>query len=124
MAGDYATTIQEDNNITANESFTCGKWDLTEEEYLFQDLHGYWVQSVASIIVSILGLIANVITILILSNVELKHLFFNKLLICLTVFDIFFLANSIYESFRLHITGTEYCSFQGHILLLYVWHCP
>ena len=112
------TTILGDINITAKENFTCGKWNLTSEEHYFQDIHGYWVQSVISIIVSILGSIVNVITILILSSAELKRLFFNKLLICLTVFDIFYLVNSIYESFRLHITGTSYCSFQGHVLLL------
>ena len=118
MAGYDTTTIPGDINSTAKENFTCGKWNLTSEEHYFQSMHGYWVQSVASIIVSILGSIVNVITIIILSNIELKRLFFNKLLICLTVFDIFFLVNSIYESFRLNITGTNYCSFQGHVLLL------
>ena len=110
-----------DTRMDANASednFTCGKWNLTTEEHAFQQQHGYWIQSVASIIVSIFGSILNVVTIVVLSNVELKRLFFNKLLICLTVFDILFLLNSIYESFRLHITGTDYCSFQGHVLFV------
>lgn len=113
MPGEYDS--QMDAN-SSDDNFTCGKWNLTSEEHDFQKLHGYWVQSVASIIVSISGSVLNVITITILSNVELKRLFFNKLLICLTIFDIFFLLNSIYESFRLHITGTDYCSLQGHVL--------
>ena len=111
--------VEHDPQMDANsseENFTCGKWNLSPEEHAFQQQHGYWVQSVASIIVSIFGSVLNVITITILSNVELKRLFFNKLLICLTVFDIFYLLNSIYESFRLHITGTDYCSLQGHVL--------
>ena len=115
MVGDEDAKM---NVSTSEENFTCGKWNLTTEEHAFQQQHGYWIQSVASIIVSIFGSILNVITVFILSNVELKRLFFNKLLICLTVFDIFFLLNSIYESFRLHITGTDYCSLQGHVLFI------
>ena len=109
-------------NESTDNNFTCGKWELTVEENEFQQLHGYWVQSVASIVVCICGTIVNIITILILSNVELKRLFFNKLLICLTVFDILYLINSIYESLRLRdaygYEGTDYCALQGHVLLI------
>ena len=118
--------IGNDLNVNVNEStddnFTCGKWELTDKENEFQQLHGYWIQSVVSIVVCIFGTIVNIITILILSNVELKRLFFNKLLICLTVFDILYLINSIYESLRLRnaygYTGTDYCALQGHVLLI------
>ena len=107
-------------NQTSNESqnFTCGKWELTREQHEFQQLHGYWVQSVISIIVSICGSILNVVTIFILSNVELKRLFFNKLLICLTIFNTLYLINSVYESVRLHITGTNYCALEGYVLIV------
>ena len=61
-------------------NFSCGKWNLTKEENEFQELHGWWVQSFASLIIGCFGIIVNMVTIVVLSTAELRKLFFNKLL--------------------------------------------
>ena len=82
-------------------NFSCGRWTLTKEENEFQEIHGWWVQSFASLVIGSFGIIVNLITIVVLSTAaELRKLFFNKLLIGLTVFDNLFLINCLYESVR------------------------
>ena len=111
--------MENEHSFTIQENFTCGRWKLTQEEYDFQALHGFWIESLASVIVGIFGLIVNSITVVILSKKPLNQKLFNKLLICLSVFDILFLANTIYESFRLHMIGeSDYCSLEGHVLIV------
>ena len=77
---------------SSSSNFSCGRWNLTKEENEFQEAHGWWVQSFASLIIGSFGIIVNLITIVVLSTTkELRKLFFNKLLIGLTVFDNLFL---------------------------------
>ena len=64
------------------------------------------------------GFIMNSITLYVLTRQKLKKMFFNKLLICLAIFDTLFIINSIYESYRLNMTKTNYCSMQGYVLLV------
>ena len=111
-------------NITQNESefvsnnFSCGKWNLTKEENDFQEIHGWWVQSLASLVIGSFGILVNMVTIVVLSTAGLRKLFFNKLLIGLTLFDNLFLLNCLYESVRLHIIKTDYCALHGHLLIV------
>ena len=84
----------------------------------FYSIHGWWVHGVASISVGILGIVVNVIMIIVLSTKDFWKIFFNKLVICLTISDIIFLAFSVYESLRLHIINMNYCSYQGFIQLV------
>ena len=49
--------MENNNNLTSNKIFTCGKWNLTYEENEFQEVHGWWIQSVASITVGLFGLV-------------------------------------------------------------------
>ena len=101
-----------------NKTFSCGKWGLTQDQRQFQENHGWWVQGLGSVIFGCFGFIMNIITIYILSQQKLNKIFFNKLLICLTIFDILFVINSVYESYRLNMTKTDYCSLQGYVLIV------
>ena len=108
-------TPQENNILVSN--FSCGKWDLTKDENELQELIGFWVQSIASLVIGSLGILVNTVTIAVLSTADLRKFFFNKLLIVLTTFDNLFLINSLYESVRAHIIKTDYCGMQGHLLI-------
>ena len=105
-------------NFTTNETFSCGKWNWTEDETKTEVIHGWWVHGAASISIGLLGIIVNVIMIIVLSTKDFWKIFFNKLVICLTVSDIIYLGFSVYESFRLHILNMNYCSYQGYIQLI------
>ena len=108
-------TSEENNVLESN--FSCGRWDLTKEENDLQESIGFWVQSIASLVIGSFGILVNMVTIVVLSTADLRKLFFNKLLIVLTMFDNLFLVNSLYESVRLHIIKTDYCALQGHLLI-------
>ena len=109
-------TLQENNIIESN--FSCGRWDLTKEENELQESIGFWVQSIASLVIGSFGILVNLVTIVVLSTPDLRKLFFNKLLLLLTVFDSFFLLSCLYESIRLHIIKTDYCALQGQLLIV------
>ena len=107
--------MEQGNNISFQENFTCGKWNLTEDEANFEKEHGWWVQGLASIIMGCLGFVVNIIMIIILSTQEFRKIFFNKLIITLTVSDILYLSFSVYESLHLYFIETSYCGLPGYI---------
>ena len=111
------TTLDQTSAVVVS-NFSCGRWNLTKEENEFQEVYGWWVQSFASLIIGSFGIIVNMVTIVVLSTKELRKLFFNKLLIGLTIFDNLFLMNCLYESVRLHIIKTDYCALHGHLLIV------
>ena len=110
-------------NITKN-SFTCSKWNYTDEASNFLKQHKLWMKSLAYVIVGVLGLFVNVIGIIVLSNRKMKRIFFNQLLICLAVFDIIFLICCLNDSFRKHVeeslcpNGPKLEEHQKYILLV------
>ena len=106
------------NNSSAIHNFTCGKWNWSDEEFKFEEVHGWWVHGVASIFCGIFGMIINIIMIIVMLNSEFRKIFFNKLIISLTLSDLIFLILSVYESFRLYILNMNYCSIQGYIQLI------
>ena len=108
------------NNLSKmlNKTSSCGKWGLTQDQNDFQEEHGWWVQGLGSVVVGCFGFIMNSITLYVLTRQKLKKIFFNKLLICLAIFDTLFIINGIYESYRLNMTKTNYCSMQGYVMLV------
>ena len=107
--------MEQGNNVSFRENFTCGKWNLTEDEANFEKEHGWWVQGLASIIMGCLGFVVNIIMIIILSTQEFRKIFFNKLIITLTFSDILYLSFSVYESLHLYFIETSYCGLPGYI---------
>ena len=113
--------MENTNNLTSYTNLTCGKWELTQEENYVQEMHGWLVEGWFSVIVGLLGLVLNIITAYILSRNEFKNIFFNKLLICLAIFDILFLLNGLYKTLRINIMKTDICSLQDHISFLFLY---
>lgn len=115
----FRKKIYKSQNIEMlNETNSCGKWGLSEDQREFQEVHGWWVQGLGSVIIGCFGFVMNSITLYILTRQKLRKIFFNKLLICLTIFDILFIINGIYESYRLNMTKTNYCSMQGYVMVV------
>ena len=110
------TTSDYKDILTRN--FSCGKWNLTEEENYIQENVGFWVVGVLSLISGVFGICLNIVTVVIILKSVLRKLFFNKLLCVLTIYDIAYLIVGIYESIRLHLTGTDYCQLHGHVLIV------
>ena len=88
------------------------------QENNIQESVGFWVVGVASSIASAFGIFLNTLTVVIILQSMLRKLFFNKLLCVLTALDIAYLLLGIYESIRLHLTGTDYCQLHGHLLIV------
>ena len=107
--------MEEVANSTFQQNFTCGKWNLTEKEENIQKVHGWWIQGLASIIMGCFGVVVNIIMIIVLSSKEFRKIFFNKLIITLTISDILFLIFNVYESLHLYFVETTYCGLPGYI---------
>ena len=107
--------MEEVTNATFQQNFTCGKWNLTEKEENIQKVHGWWIQGLASIIMGCFGVVVNIIMIIVLSSKEFRKIFFNKLIITLTISDILFLIFNVYESLHLYFVETTYCGLPGYI---------
>ena len=73
-------------------------YDLTigQEEHL--DILIRWIETYGVLIVSIFGLVFNFLAITLFSHKNIKKTFFNHLLICLVIFDILYLINSVLDS--------------------------
>ena len=93
-----------ENNSTTNQTLvpcvlpheiTDAQWDLY---YAFL----WWLEGFATVLIGSIGTFLNLITVFVLLSGELAASFFNWLLVCLAVFDIFFLLNGILEAFRNH----------------------
>ena len=107
-----------------NETFSCGKWNMTENEDNFQKLHSWWIQGVALSITGIAGIIVCTVAIIVLiSDIKIRSIFFNKLLISMTCFDIVYLICSIYESFRVNFMTepTDFCSLSGYVIVFGIY---
>ena len=101
-----------------SQKVTCGKWDWSESESVFEEQHGWWVHGVASIAIGIVGIVVNLIFIRVLVSVEFRKILFNKLITCLTIADLVFLLCSVYDSFRSHILLFKTCSITGYLQLV------
>ena len=109
-------------NVT-NKSFSCGKWNITEEEDHIQKIHSWWIQGVALCSTGIAGVLVCIVAIIILlSDNKLRCIFFNKLIVCMTCFDLVYLICSIYESFRVNFMGpTDFCALPGYIIVFGIY---
>lgn len=103
---------------SANESFTCGSWNITEEEAAFADLFGWIIQGILSSIIGCVGVFLSLLVAIVHLKSNLNPLIFNKLLILLSVFDGLFLLCSVYESIRLYASVNDYCGLEDHFLIV------
>ena len=106
-----------------NQSFSCGQFNITEEEDHIQTLHSWWVQGVALSIFGVAAVIVCIIAVIVLlSDNKLRCILFNKLIISMTCFDLIYLICSIYESIRVNfLDTTDFCALPGYVIVFGIY---
>ena len=96
---------------------TCNITFLTHEQVLYFKDYSWWVETIGNLCCGCVGLFLNSITIHVFSSSALQKNFFNRLLICLTIFDSLYIICEISEVFR-HRYDTI---LQQHIFVNFVY---
>ena len=85
-----------------NENNTiCATAELSEEENDFLYIYIWWVEVWGNVSISIIGVVLNFITIVVHLTSTMRNNFFNRLLVCLAIFDNLYLFCEISEVARL-----------------------
>ena len=99
--------LESVNNTTS--SFINNTCEPTEKEWQIYHQIAWWMQAIASPLLSCVGLILNGVAIAILTtSKKADSLFFNRLLVCLAIFDIFYLLSGISEAIRTYAMEPNY----------------
>ena len=80
---------------------TCSNTDFSEAEEIFLDIYIWWMEVFGNLSISIVGVVLNFITIVVLLTTNMRNNFFNRLLLCLSIFDNLYLLCEISEVARL-----------------------
>ena len=110
---DYAESIDK--------NYTCHK--ISQEEQILFLTISPWVQGAAQITVSLIGLLTNCVSILVLCSKNMKCHMFNRLLVFLVVFDNIHLVLAILDSIR-HEFGPKLKTYQLHQILFVYFLYP
>ena len=87
--------------MAGNDSKSCITTEFSQEDHPFLDAY-YWMMDIVSkLCIGIIGVILNLITMIVYSTPTMKNNFFNRLLICLAIFDTLYLVCEISEAFRM-----------------------
>ena len=99
--------MQNVNNTTTTPiNTTC---EPTEDEWETHYQISWWMQGIATPLLACIGLLLNCVAITILiSSKKADSLFFNRLLVCLAVFDNLYLLNGISEAIRSYALEPNY----------------
>ena len=108
-----------DDNIDKN--YTCHRISY-EQQILFLSISP-WIQGAAQISVSLVGLLTNCVSILVLCSKNMKCHMFNRLLLFLVVFDNIHLVLAILDSIR-HEFGPKLKTYQLHQKLFVFFFYP
>ena len=81
-------------------NITCTHSQLTASQSRFIVNFGWWLEVCGNFPVCVIGVVLNCITVVVLSSSTMKSNFFNRLLICLAMFDNIYLLCEISEVFR------------------------
>ena len=128
--------VSKHNNTT---SIVC---EPTEFEWGTYSILSWWMDGVASPVISSAGLLLNILACVTLSRSKnIESIFFNRLLICLTIFDNLYLSNGILRAIKKYGMASSYifdfvfikmifpirsmvmfCSMYTTIILAYVRH--
>ena len=104
-----------------DENYTCHK--ISQEEQILFLTISPWVQGAAQITVSLIGLLTNCVSILVLCSKNMKCHMFNRLLVFLVVFDNIHLVLAILDSIR-HEFGPKLKTYQLHQILFVYFLYP
>ena len=96
---------------------TCGYSELSPGQEDFLKNYAWWVEMCGNLFIGVLGVLLNSITIIVLSTSTMRNNFFNRLLICLAVFDNLYLFCELSEVFRLRY----YTFVQQHMFANFIY---
>ena len=108
---EYSMSVSMDN--TGQENLCI--YDLTIDQEELLDILVRWIETYGVLIVSIFGLVFNFLAITLFSHKTIKKTFFNHLLICLVIFDILYLMNSLIDSWIM-----EYPTFESVAVFFFI----
>ena len=80
---------------------------ISKDKLNFHLDYVWWMDGVVPLVISVIAILFNLTTIIVVLGSELAANFFNWLLVFLAIFDNLFLLNRILESFRNHFVSTE-----------------
>ena len=80
---------------------TCANTEISEADDAFLDIYVWWMEVFGNLSISIVGVVLNIITIVVLLTSNMRNNFFNRLLFCLAIFDNLYLICEISEVSRL-----------------------
>ena len=86
--------------MTTKPNLSCNLSHLTLENEQFFEEYNWWVETIGNLSFGCIGVFLNFATIIVLSSSTMLNNFFNRLLICLAVFDTLYLSCEISEVFR------------------------
>ena len=96
---------------------TCGYSELSLEQESFLKNYAWWVEMCGNLFIGVLGVILNSIAVIVLSTSTMRNNFFNRLLICLAIFDNLYLFCELSELFRLRY----YTFVQQHMFANFIY---
>ena len=95
------------------QNFTCIlPNEITDDQWNFSYSFSWWLDGFGTVLISFVGIVLNVTSIIVLWGSELAASFFNWLLVCLAIFDILFLMSCTLEAIRgyfTYVTIARYC---------------
>ena len=104
------------NKMGNETSVTCGSTKRTPEQDEYISIYSWWLEIIGNLPIGCVGIIFNLLAIIILTSSTLWNNFFNRLLVCLAIFDTLYISCDISEVFR-----HEYESFvQQHMYVNFV----
>ena len=100
---------------TANITCDLNKFSVDQETFLKEYI--WWMDMGGNLPVGLIGFVLNSVAIFVLSTATMRNNFFNRLLICLAIFDNLYISCEIYEVCR----RREYTLTQQHIFVNFVY---
>ena len=98
--------LQNVNNTSTAINTTC---EPTEDEWEVYNQTSWLIQGIASPLISIFGFLLNSVAIAtLISSKKTESFFFNRLLVCLAVFDNLYLLNGVSEAIRRYAIQPNY----------------
>lgn len=104
-------------NMENKTNTTCGYTELSPEQDEFLKNYTWCVDMLGNLFVGVLGVVLNSITVIVLSTSTMRNNFFNRLLICLAVFDNLYLFCELSEVLRLRY----YTFLQQHMFAYFIY---
>lgn len=98
-------------------NITCEHNEISSGQSRFLEKFGWWMEMCGNLPVSLVGVVLNCVAVVVLSSSTMRSNFFNRLLICLAIFDNIYLLCEISEVFR-----HRYRTYgQQHIFVTFVY---